>query len=78
MVGVFWGCFAGLFLGGSGGLVHHPGVSLHGFQGVSKYKLFSPGIQVFLFFLDFGVFGNATWILKSTSGLRVTRAGFEA
>ena len=41
-------------------VVQVPGVVLQVFGSVSKYKLFSPGIQVFPFFLGFWVFGNAT------------------
>ena len=72
--GVFLWCVGGLPLD----VLQVPGGLLHLFGSVSKYKFFSPGIQVFLFFLDFGVFQNATWILRSTSGLRVTREGFGA
>ena len=80
------GVFCGVVFGGvQGGLVKVPGVLLQvpgpvltGFQSVSKYKLFSPGIQVELFFLDFGVFQNAAWISRSTSRLRVALPGFEA
>ena len=79
--GVLWGVFQDL-QGGvvkcSGWLLQVPGVCLNLFQALSKYKFFSPGIQVDIFFLDFGVFGNATWILKSSWRLRLAREGFEA
>ena len=61
-----------------GVLLQLPGGPLQVFQSLSEYKFFSPGIQVDFFFLDFGVFQNATWILKRSSRLRVTREGFKA
>ena len=78
---VLWGCFGGVqgcVVPVPGVLLQVPGPLLNGFQALSKYKFFSPGIQVFPFFLDFGVFQNAAWILKGASRLRVTREGFEA
>ena len=82
IVGVVCGVFWGAVLWCSGGVLldalQVPGGLLTGFQSLSKYKLFSPGIQVELFFLGFGVFQNAAWILRSSWRLRVTREGFEA
>ena len=75
---VFVGCFADCSGDPRGVVVQVPGGLLHRFQGVSKYRFFSPGIQVELFFLDFGVLGNATWISRSSWRLKVTREGFKA